>query len=65
MRWQAKILYRGDSGPVDVLHDLAEIKDLHELIEAGPHWDTIIRVEIVRVNHVDGAGLTLEGAKRI
>lgn len=62
-RWQAKVIYRTEAGPLDVVHDLAEIGDLHDLVEAGPDWDTIIRIEIVRVNHNHGGvGLTVERA---
>ena len=61
-RWQATAIYRTANGPVDIVHDLEEIADLHDLIEGGPHWDTIVRIEIKRVNHMDGESLTVEGA---
>lgn len=48
MRWQAKIYYRTDNGPLDVTHDLDELSDIDDVVEAGPHWDTIDRVEITR-----------------
>lgn len=61
-RWQTKTIYRTENGPLDIVHDLEEISDLHDLVESGPHWDTIVRIEIVRVNHITDAALTVEAA---
>lgn len=62
VRWRATVFYRTDGGPVDVVHDLEELADLHEMVERGPHWDTIERIEIVRVNHNTDRALTVERA---
>lgn len=64
-RWQATVYYRTDGGTLDVVHDLEEIADIHDRIEAGPHWDTVEKIEIIRVNHIDGAELTVEAAERL
>lgn len=48
VRWTATVFYRSASGPIDVTHDLEELEELQSLVEAGPHWDTIDRIEIVR-----------------
>jgi hypothetical protein len=64
-RWKASVYYRMDAGIIDIVHDLEEIGDLHELIEGGPHWDTIDRIEIVRVNHCTAQDLTVEAATKI
>jgi len=61
-RWKATATYRTDTGPVEVTHDLAELADLHSLIERGPHWDTIIDIKIVRADGVDRS-LTVEAAR--
>ena len=61
-RWRATVYYRTANGTVDVQHSLGELEDLHDFVEAGPHWDTIERIEIVRVNHIDAADLTVEQA---
>lgn len=63
MRWRATIQYRADDATVDVTSELEELRDLHQFVERGPHWDTIIKIEIVRINHV--AGLTLEQAEKL
>ena len=64
VRWQAKAVYRTESDPVDVAYGLVEIADLHGIIKAGPHWDTIVRIEIIRVNYCQGASLMVEQAAR-
>ena len=61
-RWLAVIVYRSNEGPSFASHDLDEIEDLHDIVERGPHWDTVERIEIVRA----GAWtLTLEQAEAI
>jgi hypothetical protein len=64
-RWHATVTYRTDAGPLDVPMLLREIWDLHDRIEQGPHWDTIERIEILRVNHIDSPTLTTEQAKKM
>lgn len=60
IRWQATVFYRSTNGTVDVQHDLEEIYDLHDRVEAGPHWDTIEKIEIMRVNHCESETMMLE-----
>jgi hypothetical protein len=59
-RWHAIVNYRTDNGTVAVDHHLEEIKDLHDLVEQGPHWDTIEKIEIVRIDHCTSDKLTVE-----
>lgn len=61
-RWKAIVHYRSDTGLVDVEHLLEELDELAEYVEAGPHWDTIERIEIVRINHCTDPDLTIEEA---
>lgn len=63
-RWIATVTYRTNDGPLDVAHDIEEIADLHELIEAGPSWDTIIKIDIRRVNPIF-PDLTVEVAAKL
>ena len=63
MRWQATLHYRTDHGAVDIVYELAELMDLHDLVERGPHWDTVEKIEIVRINHVTSETLTVEQAE--
>ena len=46
MRWIATIFYRSENGIVDVCHEIEEICDLHDLVERGPDWNAIDRIEI-------------------
>lgn len=62
VRWRVTVIYRTDTGSVDVIHDLEELEEIEELIDAGPHWDTVIEIKIVRVNHIDSPTLTVEQA---
>lgn len=64
-RWCATIHYRTENGLIDVMHDFEEIEDLHDLVERGPHFDTIEKIEIIRVNHLDGDDLTIEKADQL
>ena len=65
MRWLATVNYRTDAGTVDVQHELKELADIHNLVEAGPHWDTVEKIEVVRINHCTGATLTVEQAEKM
>jgi hypothetical protein len=64
-RWHAMVTYRTDVGPIAVEHDLAELDDLHALVERGPHWDTVQEIAIHRVNHTTSANLTVETAQKL
>ena len=64
-RWHAKVCYRANASLIDVEHDLDEIADLHDLIERGPHWDTIELIEVRRVNHNASETLTVEQAEQL
>jgi hypothetical protein len=60
VRWHATATYRSNEGHVVVPMMLEEVGDLHDWIEKGPHWDTIVKIEIHRVNHIDSPTLTVE-----
>lgn len=64
-RWRATVFYRSDNGAVDVQHDLEELSEIDEIVERGPHWDTIERVVIERVNHIESEALTVEQAEQL
>lgn len=63
MRWMASISYRTDHGTTTSFVDVEEIGDLQDIIEAGPHWDTVISISIVRINHCSSRTLTIEQAE--
>lgn len=46
MRWTAIAWYRTDAGLVDIEHQFEELDQLHMLIERGPDFYTIERIEV-------------------
>jgi hypothetical protein len=48
-RWLARVTYRGELGPIEVDHHFEELKELHDLIERGPDWNTIEDI-VIRLN---------------
>jgi hypothetical protein len=63
--WHSAVFYRTASGTLGIVHELSEFADLHDLVERGPHWDTIEKIEIVRINHVTDVALTVEQAEAL
>lgn len=60
-RWKATCYYRTDAGLIDIEHTFEEIEDLAGLVERGPHWGTLDRIEI-RLARGASPGLTVEKA---
>ena len=44
MNWRAIVYYRTATGSVDVEHYFEKLRDLHELVEQGPNWNSIDRI---------------------
>lgn len=63
-RWYATITYRYDDGPRNVSFYFPEMTDLDRIVEAGPHWDTIERIEVRRYNP-PLPNLTIEQAEKM
>ena len=47
LRWIATVIYRGDLGEIDNEFHIEELSELHDLVERGPDWNCIERIEIV------------------
>src|SRR5208337_2247042 len=45
-RWVAVIWYRTDAGLIDVEHEMEELGELQEIVEHGPNWYALDRIEI-------------------
>lgn len=45
-RWRAEAHYKTESGLVTFKHEFDELDELHDLIEAGPDWTTVDRIEV-------------------
>jgi hypothetical protein len=63
-RWTAVAYYHTDAGMLDVTHDVMELEELGELIEAGPDWHALDRIEI-RLNREGRPVLTVEQAAKL
>jgi hypothetical protein len=64
-RWVATIHYRSELGTIPVEHDVEELDEIYDLVEAGPDWNTIEKIEIVLARVVHGGIITLEEAERL
>jgi len=64
-RWKVTTYYRSNAGSIDVTYDLSELYDPHDIDERRPHWDTIERIKTLKVDQVDGDGLTIEEASKV
>ena len=65
-RWRADIEYRSENGGNVVSHYFQEIEELHDVIEGGPHFDTLVKC-VVTLNAQCGdiPRLTVEQAELI
>lgn len=61
-RWRATVVYLSEAGSIDVEHHIEELVELQDLVERGPDWNAIDKIEIVLMR---GTGrLTIEQAER-
>ena len=58
-RWRVTIFYRSDNGLIDVEHGVEELSEIEPIVERGPNWNTIERIEI-KLDTVGYVSLTLE-----
>lgn len=59
MRWKMTVWYRTDAGLIDVDMDIDELVEVDHLIEAGPSFYAIDRIEI---RLAEPSKQTIEGA---
>jgi hypothetical protein len=64
-RWLATVHYKSEVGNVPVEHDIEELEELQELVEAGPDWNTIEKIEIVLMQALHGCIITIEEAEKL
>ena len=66
LRWIVTPTYRSEHGPVVVDHYIEELRDLGDLIEYGPNWNSLVEVKVVlnplRSTH---PGITMEAAAKL
>lgn len=64
-RWKAVCVYRTDKGTAEIVHQFEEISDLHDLVEAAPHWDTLISCTVTLARPAQDPTLTIERAAHL
>ena len=45
-RWRAVVHYRSENGLIDVEHWFEELEELHDIVERGPSFQAIEKIEI-------------------
>ena len=43
-RWLLTIIYRCETGPCVVDHDIEELEEIHGIVERGPDWNSILNI---------------------
>lgn len=46
LRWHATISYKAETNYCPEEHDLEELEDLHDIVEKGPDWNLITKIEL-------------------
>lgn len=64
-RWLAIVTYRTDSGPITVEHNIEELEEIHDLVEAGPSWFAISSIKITLQRDLSYEHLTIEEAEAL
>ena len=58
-RWTATLWYLTDAGIIDVVQNIEELEELQEVVERGPDWRTLDRIEIT-LARTNAPRLTIE-----
>lgn len=61
-RWHADVYYHTANGLLLVEYDFEELEELHDLIERGPNWYALDRIE-VRLHRGASEKMTIEEAE--
>jgi hypothetical protein len=65
-RWIAAATYRSDRGLVVVDYYVEEIEELHDLIEYGPNWLSLVELKVVlNPDRTTRPDITMEAAERM
>jgi len=63
-RWTATLWYRAAHGLVEVAVHFEELEELHDIVERGPDWNTLDRIE-VRLTRNSTPNLTVERSETL
>jgi|HubBroStandDraft_2_1064218.scaffolds.fasta_scaffold372720_2 hypothetical protein len=66
VRWIATATYRSEAGTIRINHHFEELFELHALVEHGPDWNALVRIEVILNPHyATSPGITIEESKRL
>ena len=64
-RWWVEITYRTDKGPCIVGYDIEEIEELHDIVELGPDWHSIMDIHVKLQDSLGPVTVEVEAARRM
>jgi hypothetical protein len=64
IRWRAEVFYKTHKGPMRISILLIDIEKLKQVLDAGPHWNCISEIKIVRENLRGNKHVTIEEAAK-
>jgi hypothetical protein len=64
-RWHAEISYKTQKGPMRISIQLIEIEELKRIMDAGPHWNCVSEITIVRENLRGNKYVTIDAAAKL
>lgn len=62
-RWIASLQYRFEEGVAGITVGFEEWEHLAEVVERGPHWDSIVEITVKRLRDVDETMTVERGAE--
>lgn len=62
-RWMATIHYRFNEGIRGIVIGFEEFTDLGQVIEQGPHWDSVVNITVERLRDADPTMTVEKGAE--
>jgi hypothetical protein len=62
-RWIATVIYRSDHGALDNVFLIEELNELQSIVERGPDWNALDKIEIRLNPRRQNYDVTLEGVE--
>jgi hypothetical protein len=62
-RWIVTVIYRSDQGELDNVFLIEELDELQSIVERGPDWNTLDRIEIRLNPRRQNYDVTIEGVE--
>ena len=62
-RWIATVIYRSDQGDLDNVFLIEELSEIQSIVERGPDWNALDKIEIRLNPRRQNYDVTLEGVE--